>query len=312
MGRPRSALIGISQASAALVALISVGWWYTVVAGAPQLDAAVIPVSRDLHFQMESFASASMGVRRHYGLILPPNYDQQPERRYPVIVLLHGGHDDGRAFFEKYAITETLDRLYRSGALAPSIIVTPDGNDTRGSSPLFDPEYFDGPHGRVGTLIGQDLVAEVKRRYRARPEPGQWALGGFSSGGWGAMNIGLRYTGTFHTLFSHDGYFVDASGPANSPNQFIAKLPRAQLARLRIYLDVGQNDASFLRSSQQFHATLDRLGVVNTLQVFPGGHGLSGADVGWNYIRKHLNDSLTFVGRSFAANAGQGRGTAEP
>ena len=126
----------------------------------------VIPASRDLHFQMESFASASMGVRRHYGLILPPNYDQQPERRYPVIVLLHGGHDDGRAFFEKYAITETLDRLYRSGALAPSIIVTPDGNDTRGSSPLFDPEYFDGPHGRVGTLIGQDLVAEVKRRYQ--------------------------------------------------------------------------------------------------------------------------------------------------
>ena len=186
--------------------------------------------------------------------------------------------------------------------MAPSIIVTPDGNDARGSSPLFDPDYFDGPNGRVGTLIGEELVEVVKNRYRARPEPGQWALGGFSSGAWGALNIGLRHPNAFHTLFSHDGYFVDASGPANSPNLFITKLPKAQLAPLRIYLDVGQSDPTFLRSTQQFHATLDRLGITNTMHVFPGGHGLSGPDVGWNYIRKHLNDSLTFVGSSFAAN----------
>lgn len=156
----------------------------------------------------------------------------------------------------------------------------------------------------MGTLIGVELVAEVKRRNRARPEPGQWALGGFSSGGWGALNIGLRHTDAFHTLFSHDGYFVDASGPANSPEQFIGTLPRQELAPLRIYLDVGSSDPTFLRSSQQFHATLDRVGVRNTLNVFPGGHGLTGADFGWNYIRRHLSDSLTFVGRSFAANEG--------
>ncbi|MCP9849464.1 hypothetical protein KBY88_06505 [Cyanobium sp. Morenito 9A2] len=34
--------------------------------------------------------------------------------------------------------------------------------------------------------------------------------------------------------------------------------------------------------------------------VFPGGHCLSGPDVGWNEIRKHLRDSLRFVDYSFA------------
>jgi len=145
-------------------------------------------------------------------------------------------------------------------------------------------------------------VEEIKRRYRVRPEPGQWALGGFSSGGWGAINIGLRHTDHFHTMFSHDGYYVDASGPANSPDQFIGSLPKQELAPLRIYLDVGRSDPTFLRSTRQFGATLQRLGVRHELHVFPGGHGLSGADYGWNYIRKHLNDSLAFVGRSFAAN----------
>jgi enterochelin esterase-like enzyme len=295
-------LFGLAMTASLAACGIGVGWWYTFIAGAPQLDAAEIPPSRDLHFQMESFTSAAMGGERRYGVILPPGYNREPERRYPVIVLLHGGHDDGRAFFDKYAITATLDRLYGSGKLAPSVIITPDGNDRRGSSPLFDPDYFDGPNGRVGTLIGSELVAEVKRRFRVRPEPGQWALGGFSSGGWGALTIGLRHTEAFYTLFSHDGYFVDASGPQNSPEQFIASLPRRTLAPLRIYLDVGRGDPTFLRSTQQFHATLDRLGVRNSLQVFPGGHGLSGPDVGWNYIRRHLNDSLSFAGRSFAAN----------
>jgi enterochelin esterase-like enzyme len=305
MGRRRGFLIALGLGSTVLAALLGAGWWYTFIEGAPQLDAAAIPASRDLHVRIESVHSAAMGGRRSYGLILPPGYDRDKDRRYPVIVLLHGGHDDGRAFFDKYAITATLDQLYRSGTLAPSIIVTPDGNDARGSSPLFDPDYFDGPNGRVGSLIGVELVTELKRRYRVRPEPGQWALGGFSSGGWGALNIGLRHTDAFHTLFSHDGYFVDASGPANSPEQFVGTLPKQDLQPLRIYLDVGSGDPTFLRSTRQFHVTLDRLGVRNTLHVFPGGHGLSGADVGWNYIRKHLRDSLTFVGRSFSANDGK-------
>lgn len=302
MGRRPKLVTCLAPASCLLIGLAGAGWWYTVLAGAPQLDAAVTPVSKDLRFQMQSFESVVMGGSRQYGLILPPNYANEPDKRYPVIILLHGGHDDGRAFFDKYAITKTLDQLYQTGALPPSIIVTPDGNDLRGSSPFFDPDYYDGPHGRLATLIGKELVAELKRRYRTRQEPGQWALGGFSSGGWGALNIGLRYPKTFHTLFSHDGYFVDSSGSANSPQAFIGTIPKSLLSPLRIYLDVGRSDAFFLQSTEAFHATLNRLGIVNTMHVFPGGHGLSGADVGWNYIRKHLSDSLTFVGSSFAAS----------
>ncbi len=285
-----------------LAVLISAGWWYTFVAGAPQWDAAPIAPSKDLRFRVEHFTSKAMGSERRYGVILPPGYGSQPNRRYPVIMLLHGGHDNERAFFDKYAITATLDDLYRTGQLEPSIIITPDGSDQRGSSPLFDPDYFDGPHGNVGTLIGSELVAVVKDRYRTRQDPGAWALGGFSSGGWGAFNIGLRHLDNYRVLFSHDGYFSDASGPSNSPAMFIGSLPKETLRGVRFYLDVGRNDPSFLNSSRQFHHTLDQLGLANSFHAFPGGHRLTGADFGWNYIRKHLRDSLSFVGQAFAAS----------
>jgi enterochelin esterase-like enzyme len=280
--------------------LAGAGYWYVFVAGTPQFDAPVINTkATDLNFTVESFNSKAMGEPRQYGLILPPDYDKYPDRYYPVIFLLHGGHDDERAWYDKYAIATVLHQLYKDGKLPPSIVITPDGNDNRGSSPLFDPAYFDGVNGNVGTLIGSELVSVVKSRYRTLNNPQFWAMGGLSSGGWGAFNIGLQHLDNFSVLFSHLGYFTADSGAANSPQNFVSQLPKEQLKNLKAYMDAGKADPDFLASTQQFHQTLNKLGVKNVLYIFPGGHGISGEDYGWNYIHKHAFDSLTFVGEQF-------------
>lgn len=284
-----------------IAVLFAFAYWYVFTEGAPQLDppAAEVQLPDGLRFQPKSFSSQAMGTQRQYGVILPSGYAQHLNRRYPVIFLLHGGHDDARAYADKYGIVPILDQLYRSGKLPQSIIITPDGNDNRGSSPLWDPQYYDGSNGKVGTLIGSELVQVVKSRYRTLESPQFWAIGGLSSGGWGAFNIGLRHLDSFSVLFSHSGYFTDESGAANSPQAFVQQLSPQQRRQLRIYLDAGQNDVDFVASSQQFHQTLDRLGIENAYYTFPGGHGLSGADIGWNYFHKHLKDSLSYVGQQF-------------
>jgi enterochelin esterase-like enzyme len=279
--------------------LSAIGYWYVFVAGAPQLDPPQTQVEPGLTFHLESFQSQAMGTTRHYGIILPPGYARQPQQRYPVIFLLHGGHDDARAYADKYAIAPILHQLYQSRALPPAIVITPDGNDNRGSSPLFDPQYYDGVNGKIGTLIGSELVQLVKSRYRTLDDPKFWAIGGLSSGGWGAFNIGLRHLNSFHILFSHSGYFTDSSGAANSPQEIVKSLTPQQRRALRVYLDAGQNDSEFVASTQAFHQTLSQLGIANQFHVFPGGHGLSGADIGWNYFHKHLVDSLSYVGKQF-------------
>lgn len=284
-----------------IAVLASTVYGYVFMAGAPQFDPPQEEISPEtgISFRLESFSSRSMGADRQYGIILPPGYSQHPDRRYPVIFLLHGGHDDARAYADKYGLETVLQQLYQTGKLPPSIIITPDGNDNRGSSPLWDPQYYDGANGKVGTLIGAELVQLVKSRYRTLESPQFWAIGGLSSGGWGAFNIGLRHLDNFSVLFSHSGYFTDQSGAANSPQAFVQQLTPQQRQQLRVYLDAGQNDTDFVASSQQFHQTLDRLGIENVYYTFPGGHGLSGADIGWNYFHKHLKDSLGYVGQQF-------------
>ncbi len=288
------------------------GYWYVFIANAPQLDAAPIStINTGLTFQLESFESKAMGETRQYGIILPADYAQNPHKYYPVIILLHGGHDDATAYSKKYAIAPILQALYKSHRLPPAIVIMPDGNDDRGSNPIFDPAYFDGPHGQLDQLIGSELVQVIKTRYRTADNPQLWAMGGISSGGWGAFNIGLRHLNQFHTLFSHSGYFTDSSGTANSPEDFVGTMMRSlsahQRQQLHFYIDAGANDKDFVASSQQFHQTLDQLGIANEFHVFPGGHGLAGADFGWNYFRKHLMDSLSYVGQQFQDQAVQSK-----
>lgn len=286
-------------ATTAVLSVMGVGSWYVFIAGAPQLDPPAAEVNTNLTFKVESVMSRSLGQLRKYGVVLPPGYDSKQKTAYPVIILLHGGHGTERDYEDKARLTSVLHDLYSQKKLPPSIVITPDGNDLRGSSALWDPQYIDGKHGKVATFLGQELVHIVQSRYHTLKDPQFWAIGGLSSGGWGALNIGLHYPQQFRTLFSHTGYFVDKSGPNNSPQKFIQTLPEDLRSQLKIYLDAGESDHKYLEATRSFHETLDQLGINNTFNVFPGGHGIVGPDVGWNYWHKHLMDSLSFVGQQF-------------
>ncbi|WP_315791837.1 alpha/beta hydrolase [Fischerella sp. JS2] len=258
----------------------------------PQPSASDLAVP--LTYKIETYNSQVMGGSRTYGISLPLGYEKNSNQRYPVIFLLHGGHGNPKDWWleQKGNALMTLQKLYATGKLPPSIVITPDGNDKRGSSPYWDPQYIDGPHGNVSTAIGSELVKIIQRRYRTLPNPDFWAIGGLSSGGWGAINVGLHNVNNFSILFSHSGYFKDQSGPQNSPIIHIRNIsPQAQ-QRLRIYLDTGRSDIEEIEEAKQFTQVLSQLKIHNMFHEFPGGHT-------WNYWRQHLADSLTFVGEQF-------------
>ncbi|WNZ47033.1 alpha/beta hydrolase-fold protein [Leptolyngbya boryana CZ1] len=297
--RKKNRISAVMISAIALLILAAVGYWYVFIAGAPQLDTPPPEEVAGINFQVKSFYSNAMAEQRQYGVVLPPGYEKHPKRRYPVIFLLHGGHGDERDYYIKAGITATLKNLYQKKLLPAALLIMPDGNDQRGTSPFWDSDYFDGANGKVATYIAEDLVKEVKAQFRTIEDSHYWAMGGLSSGAWGAFNIGLRHLDKFTIFFSHTGYFIDKSGAENSPQLFVTQISQAERRRIRAYLDAGEGDEKYLDATRDFHKVLDRLGIYNEFCVFPGGHGIVGQDVGWNYWRKHLTDSLSFVGRQF-------------
>ncbi|MDZ8225535.1 alpha/beta hydrolase [Nostoc sp. ChiVER01] len=288
-----------------VLTLVGCNFSQSTVAKPPQQDLqtkpSVLPTHSNtsdsttpLTYKIETYDSQVMGASRTYGVSLPPGYEKNLKQSYPVIFLLHGGHGNPSDWFiqSKGQALKTVEQLYTKGKLPPSIIITPDGNDKRGSSPYRDPEYIDGPNGKVSTAVGDELVKVVQSRYRTINNPDFWAIGGLSSGGWGAMNVGLHNLDHFSILFSHSGYFHDKSGPMNSPISYIKTIPLQTQKKLRIYLDSGTSDIEEIDEAQKFSQVLDKLKVYNLFRQFPGSHT-------WKYWREHLSDSLTFVGEQF-------------
>lgn len=128
---------------------------------------------------------------------LPDGYDDQPDRRWPVLYLLPGIGDNSRAW--AFAGTGNLEALV--GDL-PAIVVMPEGG--RGF-------FVDGWRGgaRTGTnwmsYTLNEVLPTIESRYRIAPGRQNHAIGGLSMGGYGALNLAGQLPGYFGSVISMSG-----------------------------------------------------------------------------------------------------------
>ena len=178
----------------------------------PELAPQVVRVRTDTalseHLQFARFSSSALKGNligdpheRELGVLLPPSYFRDGERRYPVVYLLHGlgrrsdGHLDGLSV-QRAAYLE-MER----GRLAEMILVAVDGTTSFGGS------YY----GRSPTIgdferyIVHEIVGLVDARYRTIPDASGRAIAGFSMGGQGAIKLVMKYPGVFSGVGSLSG-----------------------------------------------------------------------------------------------------------
>ena len=141
---------------------------------------------------------------REVPVYLPPGYESERARRYPVIYWLHGFTGIGLSSIARSLWTPTLpelmDRVIAAGA-PPAILVMPDGSTRYGGS-----QYINSPAtGQYEDHVVQDLVPYIDRTYRTSPGPEHRGVVGKSSGGYGAVVLAMRNPGVFRGVASHSG-----------------------------------------------------------------------------------------------------------
>jgi enterochelin esterase family protein len=141
---------------------------------------------------------------REIPVYLPPGYEQSAER-YPVIYVLTGFTGRGVMLLNRQgfgpALDERLDRLITAGGMRPSIVVMPDCFTRYGGSQYLDSAAT----GNYETHITRELVPAIDARYRTLGNRDGRALMGKSSGGYGAMVLGMRHPDLFGALACHSG-----------------------------------------------------------------------------------------------------------
>lgn len=143
-------------------------------------------------------------TRRHHPVYLPPGYPDS-DRRYPVLWSLAAYTSAGPAQVgwrnHGESLPQRVDRLIRSGAMDPAIMVFPDCYTALGGN-----QYVNTPAlGSYADYLIEELVPAVDGAYRTVADARGRAVFGKSSGGFGALHLVMAHPGCFAAAASHAG-----------------------------------------------------------------------------------------------------------
>jgi enterochelin esterase-like enzyme len=324
-----------------------------VVAGAKPVTVQRIKVhGASLEGNLEGNA-----VDREVIVVLPPGYQSETTRRYPVVYALHGYSIGAEQWTSEIHVPQTIEGAFARGA-REMIVVLPDAKTVHNGS-MYSSSVTTGDFER---FVASDLVSYVDAHYRTIPDRRARGLVGHSMGGYGAARIGMKHADVFGSVYMMSPCCLSArrAGPANAANDSAlaavtspaesARLPfglRAQLAAaaawspnpknppldldlptrdgevqpdvlarwaanaplafvdqyigdLRRYdaiaIDVGDQDGLRMDAGK-LHEVLDRYGVPNTFEIYPGTHTSAVAVRFQNYV-------LPFFSRHLCATNG--------
>lgn len=154
---------------------------------------------------------------REVFVFLPPGYEAQKSRRYPVVYALHGYSIGAEQWTREIHVPQTIEGAFALGA-QPMIVVLPDSKTVHNGS-MYSSSVTTGDFER---FIARDLVRYVDSKYRTIPRRSARGLVGHSMGGYGATRIGMKHADVFGSVYIMSPCCLAARG-ASPPNPEAAK-----------------------------------------------------------------------------------------
>lgn len=270
----------------------------------------VTPAVTGAGLRRQIFFSEAVGTEVSYHVFVPPAYEAEPTRRFPVLYWLHG---TGGGVVRVPVIAARFEAAMKSGELPPMIVVFPHG--------LPAGMWLDSKDGStpIESILIKDLIPHVDACLRTIATREGRLLEGFSMGGYGVARLGFRYPQMFaavlmlaagplqpelwdtpraspeerarlmKSVYGNDMEFFRGQSPWSQAEQAVksgAKLPRLRQM-------VGTADETY-PANLEFHRHLSTLGVEHEYVELPGvGHALPaiwramGSDI-WGFYSRAL------------------------
>jgi enterochelin esterase-like enzyme len=257
--------------------------------------------------------SKILGKPVNFTVYLPEDYDTST-RRYPVVYLLHGYSDNETGWVQFGEVQEAADRAIANREIPPMIIVMPDGGVTW---------YINNHDGTVRweDMFINEFIPFIDKEFRTRPKKEFRGISGLSMGGYGSLILSMHHPDLFAAcaafsaavwtdeevkampVNTRGGLFEDIFGTtsdktlltdhykANSVMHIVGTRPKADLEKVRLYLDCGDDDFLY-KGNSSLHILLRDRQVRHEFRMRDGGHT-------WSYWRTGITDGLRFIGESF-------------
>ena len=228
-----------------------------------------------------------------YCAYLPASFDTDKTRRFPVLYYLHGLGDNEQSLLNTGG-WDLIEDMRRTGKVGDFVVLAPSGGHT------FFLNSADGKI-RYEDFLTKEFMPQMEKKYRVDGTRARRGITGVSMGGFGALRLAFKNPQQFAAvsaqmpaLIAEIPPDVAAGGPGspasmmgdvfgnpidvaylqrNSVFYFAKITPAAELKRMKIYFNVGNNDDyGFEQGAQKLHQLLDSRGVPNEFHIYPGRH----------------------------------------
>ncbi|HVB32856.1 MAG TPA: alpha/beta hydrolase family protein [Patescibacteria group bacterium] len=246
-----------------------------------------------------------------YCILLPPAYDSQKSRRFPVLYFLHGLGGNAQMLVESGAMLD-IEADWENGSLGQFLIVTPSADTSF---------YINSLNGRVRyeDFFLREFMPFIESHYRTLPGRRNRGIGGISMGGYGALHFAFSHpqlfgsvTASSAALISHLPRVTGAAAQALPMLEAMGRLFGAPLDRafwnrndplhlartanlsgLKIEFDCGeQDDYGFETGAVELDKILTARHIPHIFHLYPGRHD-------WEYFAQRLPAALAFQSRAF-------------
>ncbi len=187
-------------------------------------------------------------LEQHHDLLVyvPPGYDDQGERHFPVLYMQDGQNlfDGATAFIpgNYWHMGETADALIENGSIEPLIIVGIYNSGVKRIdeyTPVPDQRLGGGHANDYGRMLVEELKPFIDAQYRTLAGQEHCGIGGSSLGGLVSLYFGLLYPAVFSRLAVMSPSVWWRKRAILTSVAQLAEKPNA-----RIWLDIGMKESS--------------------------------------------------------------------
>jgi enterochelin esterase-like enzyme len=171
------------------------------------------------------YSSRTTGEWRRALVYTPPGYDQNPTRRYPVLILQHGAGEDETGWTRQGRAQFILDNLISANEAVPMIVVMDRGYARRPGMPYLvlgvDSPVRDirAAFSAFEDVVTRDLIPAIDASFRTISDREHRAMAGLSMGGMQTLFIVPRHLNEFAYLASFSGPMIHSTDPAATLGQ---------------------------------------------------------------------------------------------
>jgi enterochelin esterase-like enzyme len=145
------------------------------------------------------------GIERHINVYVPAEYEKNPNKKYPVLYLVHGWGEDENGWSVQGHMGNIMDNLIASGKAVPMIIVMPSG-DIKTNSDVRTAS------GNITDIFVKDMIPFIDKNFRTYTDRDRRAMAGLSRGGAQTTATVFANMDKFAWMGTFSGFFYRGGG----------------------------------------------------------------------------------------------------